>query len=533
MLAPLRRADAIDRLKEVPLDVLILGGGINGAGVARDLALRTRHSGGDLRIALVERNHFASGTSGKNSQLIHGGLRYLKNLEFGLVREALRERATLLELAPHLVEPLPFLIPMYSHFSRLFYGTGLWLYDTLAGSRNIGRHRRLPLAEVKTLEPALESSGLVGGAVFFDCRVHSARFVLENIFDARRNGAVIANYVKSIDRRFEDGAWTVDLEDGLTGERFHVRARKIVDTTGPWGDGSTLRLVRGSHLVLPRLNTSDFAIAHFEPSGRIIFLIPWGAARDLTLVGTTDVDHDSGPDEVRISCEESRYLLDIVTTLYPSARGVVPVSSYSSLRPLLRDEGATATTTSREHRIWNTADGVLHISGGKYTTYRLMSEEAADSIADEIAPELRTVHLTARTPLGGNTRRQIEELRAQAAGLSGESGVPLGDVMAAVRDYGVAAPELVRRAASLASELPKLHAARIAHAVEHEMACRLYDLMFVSTYWGYEERWTTASLRPLAREMGGHLGWPEERVQEEIQAVLDVLASPAMFEASR
>jgi glycerol-3-phosphate dehydrogenase len=481
----------------------------------------------------VERNHFASGTSGKNSQLIHGGLRYLKNLEFGLVREALRERATLLELAPHLVEPLPFLIPMYSHFSRLFYGTGLWLYDMLAGARNIGRHRRLPLPEVKTLEPGLESDGLVGGAVFFDCRVHSARFVLENIFDAQRNGAVIANYVKSSDRKFEDGAWTVDLEDSLTEERFRVRAQKIVDTTGPWGDGSALRLVRGSHLVLPRLNASDFAIAHFEPSGRIIFLIPWGGSRNLTLVGTTDVDHQSGPDQVHISREEVRYLLDIVTALYPAARSVEPISSYSSLRPLLREEAATATSTSREHRIWNTPDGVLHISGGKYTTYRLMSEEAADSITGEIAPELRAVHLTAQTPLGENTRPKLDELRARAAAISRESGMPPEDVIATLRDYGVAMPALVRRAASLSSDLPKIQAARIAHAVECEMACRLYDLMFVSTYWGYEERWTAASLEPFAREMGRYHGWSGTRVHSEVQFVMQALASPVTVEASQ
>jgi glycerol-3-phosphate dehydrogenase len=250
-------------------------------------------------------------------------------------------------------------------------------------------------------------------------------------------------------------------------------------------------------------------------------------------VGTTDVDHDSGPDDVRISREEARYLLDIVGTLYPSARGVEPISSYSSLRPLLRDEGATATTTSREHRIWNTPDGLLHISGGKYTTYRLMSEEAADSIADEIAPELRSVHLTAQTPLAGNARGQLEKLRAQAAALSAESGVPLADVMAALRDYGLATPELIHKAVSSSSELPKLYTARIAYAVQREMACHLYDLMFVSTYWGYEERWTTASLEPLAREMGGHLGWSKKRVQEEVRAVLDVLASPAIFEESR
>lgn len=529
MLAPVRRSDAIHRLKSGPFDVLILGGGINGAGVARDLALRSARGGGNLRIALVEQRHFASGTSGKNSQLIHGGLRYLKNLEFGLVREALRERATLLEIAPHLVEPLPFLIPMFSHFAQVFYGTGLWMYDMLAGSRNIARHRRLSLGEIETYEPGLAADGLVGGAVFFDCRVHSARFVLENIFDAIRDGAVVANYVHAGERRQESGLWTVAMEDALTGERFSVSARKIVDTSGPWSAEGELRLVRGSHLVLPRLNQSDYAIAHFEPAGRIIFFIPWGEGRDLTLVGTTDVDHDSGPDDVRISYQEARYLLDIVATLYPAAKNIRPVSSYSALRPLIRDEGSSATSTSREHRIWNTPDGVLHISGGKYTTYRQMSEEASDLVASELAPELKDLHLTSEVPLGGNSRARLEELRAHTPVLAADSGLTPLQITALLRDYGVATPEILRNGRR-AGPLTRLESARIQRAIDHEMACRLYDLMFVSTYWGYERRWNADGLKPLAQEMARHLGWSEATVNAELESVLAALSFPALQE---
>src|SRR6185369_3241270 len=170
----------LERLRSEPFDVLVLGGGINGAGVARDLALR------GSKVALVEQRHFASGTSGKNSQLIHGGLRYLKQLQIHLVRESLRERATLLYLAPHLVTPQAFLMPMYGWPSRIFYGAGLAIYDRLAGKSNIGRHRVVPSAEVAQLEPGMACQGLTHGAIFYDCQVQSARFVLENIWDAAR-----------------------------------------------------------------------------------------------------------------------------------------------------------------------------------------------------------------------------------------------------------------------------------------------------------------------------------------------------------
>jgi glycerol-3-phosphate dehydrogenase len=453
----------------------VIGGGINGAGVARDLALRSRRAGVPLTIGLVEKRHFASGTSGKNSQLIHGGLRYLKYLDFSLVRESLRERAVLLKMAPHLVEPLPFLIPMFRRFDRLFYGAGLWMYDLLAGEANVGRHRRLSTEETAGLEPSLTSERLAGGAIFYDCRVHSARLVIENVIDAAHNGAIVANYVKAEPGgRSKDGWWSVRLSDQISGEEAHARTRKIVDAAGPWGSEGSLRLVRGSHVVLPRLASGERAIAHFDEAGRIVFFIPWGSANQLTLIGTTDVDHSSGPDEVRISGEEIRYLLGIARQLFPAARAMEPVSAYSSLRPLLPDERGSATAASREHRIWNSPDGVLHIAGGKYTTYRAMSEQAADAVAGEIAPALRSLHLTAAAP--------FERVEPRIEALS-----PAGQVK---------------------------------QAVNREMAQRLADVLFVSTYLGYEKVWDKEALTPYAEAMAMLLGWREDRVEEEVRLVL-------------
>jgi glycerol-3-phosphate dehydrogenase len=468
------------RLREGPVDVLILGGGINGAGIARDVALRNRRAGLDLRIALVEQRQFASGTSGKNSQLIHGGLRYLKGLEFGLVSEALRERAAVLAIAGPLAHPQPFLIPMYGQFARWFYGAGLAIYDALAGKRKLGRCRSLTREQVLELEPELARDGLTAGGVFFDAQINSARFALENVFDAARNGAIVVNYA----RAERVGPCAVRVHDSLSGSSFEAHTRKLVDATGPWTGETTgetigedsVRLVRGSHLVVPRLNRSANAIAYFEPSGRVVFVIPWGERGDLSLVGTTDVDHTTGPEHVRITEGEIRYLLGILQRLYPTSKDLRPIAAFSSLRPLVRDHSASPTKASRGHRIWNAADGVLHVSGGKYTTYRAMSEEAVDKIAREIAPQLLRIHETAATPLQVGAEERLDK------------------------------------------------SARIASAVEHEMAQRLTDLMCISTYWGYEARWTAETLQPYAAEMGALVGWDAPRIREEIDLTLEILS---------
>ncbi len=518
---PASREQNLRCLREAPLDVLIVGGGINGAGIARDFALRAKRKGMDLRIGLVEKRHFASGTSGKNSHLIHGGLRYLKYFEFSLVQEALHERAVLLRIAPHLVEPLPLLLPFYGWSQRFLYGSGLWMYDLLAGARNIGRHRILSREEVEKVEPGLSPEGLVAGASFYDCRVNSSRLLLENIFDAARDGAIVANYAQA---ELEPGGAAV-IRDALGGESFRITARKIIDATGPWAREPGLRLVRGSHLVLPRLNRGNHALAYFEPSGRIIFVIPWGAARDLSLVGTTDVDHDAGPDHVAISAEETRYLLEIAGRLFPQALGVEPIAAFSSLRPLIADSADSPTAVSREHKIWNSDDGVLHVSGGKYTTYRAMSAQAVDLAMREVAPELEGACATAEVALGGNSQENFSALIDDAPRLAEKHGLDSGQLFPVLRDYGVASGSLLALLpASAPAGLGRLDHARLLHAVRHEMARRLTDLLFVSTYWGYERRWCEEDLAWVASAMAAELDWSQARIAEEIALVRKLTA---------
>jgi glycerol-3-phosphate dehydrogenase len=369
-VTPTTRTEAIARLRSERFDVIILGGGINGAGTARDLALRSRIAQVPCRIGLVEQNHFSSGTSGKNSHLIHGGLRYLKQFDFGLVREALHERAVLLRIAPHLVEPQPFLMPLAGLGRELFYNFGLTLYDWLSGNGAVPHHRRIPLEQVRRLEPGLAVAGMTAAAEFYDGQVRSARLVLENVFEAIANGAACANYVRAeAHHRDSDGDWRIRLVDTHSGETFEARARSLVDATGPWSHDPAPRLVRGSHIVFPRLNQSDHAIAYFEESGRIVFFIPWGERRDCTLIGTTDVDHIGSPDEVQISAEESSYLRSIAARIFPASARQEPLATFSSLRPLLASAGS-ATHATREHRIFHDPEGILRITGGKFTTYR-------------------------------------------------------------------------------------------------------------------------------------------------------------------
>jgi glycerol-3-phosphate dehydrogenase len=267
----------------------------------------------------------------------------------------------------------------------------------------------------------------------------------------------------------------IEATDHLTGERFPIRARRIVDATGAWSGGGMLRLVRGSHLIFPKIQSGSEAISWFDEQGRIIFLIPWGENGDLTLVGTTDVDHSGSPDDVHISRDEAEYLTGIVRRLFPEFREK-PISSYSALRSLIAEEGRSATSTSREHRIWETSDGVLHIAGGKYTTYREMSEELVDTLLREIAPGRDLPCRTAQTPIP------------------------------------VASP-------------PRDLASRTRVAVEREYARRLEDVIYVSSYEGYERPLDPEWLLPIAATMGEMLGWDSTRVETELQRVL---ARPAV-----
>jgi glycerol-3-phosphate dehydrogenase len=476
-----------DRLTADRFDALVIGGGITGAGIARDLALR------GAAVALVEQDDFASGTSSRSTKLIHGGLRYLEQLQLGLVFEACRERRILQRIAPHLLRPQPLLIPLYRGAGRAkgVVRAGLILYDLLALWRNTHPHRMLAADEARHRQPLLDPCGLTGAALYWDCRMDDARLCLENVIAAREAGAVTVNYarVTGLTRRAGRicGATVVDRESG---ESAAVEATVVVNAAGPWLDRvgalsdrwtPRLRPTRGSHLLVPRLEGHGEALyLSTGRDARMFFVIPWG---ELSLIGTTDLDDHSPPEEAAVSREEVRYLLDETARYLPATRlneGDV-VSRFAGIRPLLADGAGETSAASREHALFETEDGLLAIGGGKYTTYRSMAQEAADRVMAHLGRP-RGTPVTARQPLPGGAadwERCCQEPSTAARRLGLDETV----LRRLVDRYGSRTAHLLARlarepelAGPVAPELPLL-AVEVAYAADYEMARTPEDVL--------------------------------------------------------
>jgi glycerol-3-phosphate dehydrogenase len=380
----------LDNSRSDPFDVLVVGGGITGAGVALDASSR------GLNVALAERFDFASGTSSKSSKLVHGGLRYLEQRDFGLVREASVERGLLNRLAPQLVESIPFVIPVADRWKRAKFGVGMWVYDALASFRNTSTHSYIDPDSVGELVPALRRNGndpnLRGGYVYYDSKTDDVRLTIEVLAEAVRHGATVCNYaaVRSLDSS-ESGCRAL-IEDTIDGSITEVAARRVVVAGGVWNDRieslskpasmPRLRPSKGIHVALRRDDVPLRSAACFIPDvdgKRMIFLVPWN---DVVLVGTTDTDYAGPLDHPRVTTDERSYFLDALNEalgLSLNERDVV--SAWAGLRPLVRTERGSTVDLSRSHAIYEFAPGIVGITGGKLTTYRRMAKEAVDRIA--------------------------------------------------------------------------------------------------------------------------------------------------------
>ena len=489
--SPLRAArdGALDRLGSQSWDVLVVGGGITGAGIALDAAAR------GLRVALVERDDLAVGTSSRSSSLIHGGLRYLEQYGFGLMRESAVERERLRRLAPHLVRPLRFTIPWSGRRRTRLIGIGLWLYDGIAGFQGPSRHRRLETTDVVERLPGLAGHLDGHGYEYSDCRTDDARLVLAVVQAAERFGAAVLTRAEVVQiRRAAGRVVGATVRDRLSGAEIDVAARVTVSATGVWADelrvmagagGPMLQPSKGVHLVFPadrlRVRTAG-VLPSLAGDGRSVFLIPWGPQ---VIVGTTDDAYDGPLDRPSVTPADADYLCASVNAAFGTSLSAADaVGAYAGLRPLLHGEEDKAVGTdrlSRRHALLAEPPGLLTVTGGKLTTYRAMAVEAVDAVADELGGSAaRRRSGTARIPLG--LTGSLEAAVARAELLATRLGLDPSLARALVGRHGDLAAEVLEMAAAhgedgpLVPGLPYLEV-EARWAVEREHALSVADVL--------------------------------------------------------
>jgi len=523
LLSPAARAAALDELASGrELDILVVGGGVVGAGTALDAVTR------GLRVGIVESRDWASGTSSRSSKLIHGGLRYLEMLDFGLVHEALQERGLLLQrLAPHLVRPVSFLYPLTRHvWERPYVGAGMALYDVMAvssgGSRGLPHHRHLSKRRALREAPALKPSALVGALQYWDAQVDDARHTMNIVQTAVSYGTLAANRTRVTEFLREGervtGVRLVDLESGRT---FGVLAKQVINATGVWTDDTQnlvgsrgqfhVRASKGVHLVVPRdrIRSSTGLILRTEKS--VLFVIPWGRH---WIVGTTDTEWHLDKAHPAASSEDIDYVLEHVNRVLsiPLVRADVE-GVYAGLRPLLAGESEQTSKLSREHVVVHAVPGLVVIAGGKYTTYRVMAKDAVDEavrgLDERVAPSC-----TDRVPLLGAEGFQARwNQRYELAESSGLHVVRIEHVLA-----------LIAADPSLAQPLPGADdylRAEVVHAAAHEGARHLDDVLARRTRISIEswDRGVQAA-QTAAELMAPVLGWDADHVADEVRHYL-------------
>jgi glycerol-3-phosphate dehydrogenase len=464
------RSETIAALAGADLDVLVIGGGIVGAGVARDAAMR------GLRVGLVEQYDFAFGTSSRSSRLLHGGLRYLAQGRLGLVHEASREKRILHRIAPHLAQPLAFIFPAYrgSPWPLWQLGIGVKIYDLLCAGRNFGPSRKLSAEETIALVPELNPVGLNGAVRYFDALTNDARLVLDTLRSAQHKGGLLCNYVRFESAERSDGLWRCDVCDAITGDRHSLRAQTIVNAAGPWAGGFPqssvkLRLTKGAHLVIDRsrLPVADAVVA--AEGTRILFAIPWG---ERVILGTTDTDFAGPLNDVRVDADDERYILSVMAGAFPAANLVRSdvVGAWAGLRPLIAAPGGGPSDISRAHKICEAQRGWFDVAGGKLTTYRRIAEQTVDRVGNRLGRELPCC-------------RTAEE--------------PLPD------DFSGIVPRAVSRDA-------------VAHYCANEWAVHLSDVLVRRTSWRHYLRPDDDQVEQVADWMAELLDWDAGRMRGEI-----------------
>jgi glycerol-3-phosphate dehydrogenase len=550
-LSPARRAADLRRLAEDEFDVLVVGGGVTGAGAALDAASR------GLKVALIEANDLASGTSSRSSKLVHGGLRYLEQLEFHLVHEALRERGLLAtRLAPHLVRPVPFLVPLPGDsawrraWNRLYYGAGVALYDAFAaGVQGFGRgmpvHRHLTQRGARQLFPSLKLEAAVGAIRYYDGQVDDARLVVALARTAASLGAAVVTQVRATGLTRHAREITGVTATDETGREFSIRARTVIAATGVWSDditsllpdarpGLRVRASKGIHLVVPRSAITGDVGLILRTASSVLFVIPWGGH---WLIGTTDTDWMLDREHPAASARDIDYLLgEVNKVLERPLTGADIEGVYAGLRPLLSGEHEATSALSREHAVVEPMLGLFLVAGGKLTTYRVMAADVVDKAARRLRPHDPATaaggvppSTTDRLPLLGADgyqemwRRRAELTRAHK--LAGGGRLSLGAIEHLLERYGTLTPELLHLIdddPALSAPLdgaPEYLAVEVAYAAAAEGALHLDDVLTRRTRISIEtEHRGARTARHAAEVMAGVLGWDAATAHAEIEA---------------
>jgi glycerol-3-phosphate dehydrogenase len=521
------RKRQLQRLAGEYFDVLVVGGGVTGCGVALDAASR------GLSVALVEKRDFAAGTSSRSSKLIHGGLRYLEHLDIGLVREALHERRLLIEtLAPHLVHPTPFLLPLrHGIKDRLYMGAGLAVYDALAGARPaVPRHRHLSHAACLRAVPALRYDALTGGVRYYDAQVDDARFAVTLAGTAFAYGAACVSAVEVVSFRHEGtriaGARLRDLERG---DELDVRARVIINCTGIWTTelerlagvehALQVRPSKGVHIVVPRARIDSSCALILPTEKSVLFVLPWG---EQWIIGTTDTDWEFGLDHPSATRADIDYLLGHANAVLREPLTTQDITAvYVGLRPLVASGSQETAAISREHVVHRGAPGLVSIAGGKYTTYRIMARDAVDVAARDlpfpVAPS-RTAEIPLLGAVGAGDAEQRARLHPGAAGLAPRQVHHLvrryGTVGLKVLDLVAGEPDLAEPVSGAENYL----SAEVRYAVLYEAALHVDDVLTRRTHIAFEapDRGREA-VEHVARLMAPALAWDPATVEKEVE----------------
>lgn len=536
------RINYLRAMSEQQMDLFVIGGGITGAGIAWDASVR------GMKVGLVEMNDFGSGTSSRSTKLIHGGLRYLKQGEVRLVQEVGSERALLHKSTPYLVDPIPMLLPIYKKgtYGYLASSIGLYIYDWLAGVKRSERRKMYGKAKTMELEPLFKTDGLKGSGYYYEYRTDDARLTVEIIKSAKNSGATIVNYAMVTEFIYKDGKVVgVKVKEKISGEKFDIYAKKIVNAAGPWVDelrkkdsslkGKHLLLTKGIHLVVDAMRLPIKQAAYFDvPDGRMIFVIPRGSK---TYIGTTDTIYEGNPEDPRISAEDGKYLIDAVNAAFPTVRLEVSdiESGWAGLRPLVHEEGKSPSEVSRKDEMFVSERGLITIAGGKLTGFRKMAEKVVNLVSSQLRDEEGRIYPPCSTDneliSGGIAQggESFEQNRARLIDAGQTYGLSKEQVLDLLTRYGSNTEVFYQYLKDIqANALPdtpltdSVLRAEIMYCAEHEMAVTAVDILLRRTGWILFDRFKAERvLESVLIMMGERLAWSPSEIDRQRESVID------------